>query len=113
MRQKILFIGNNSVVAKEFKRFIERYSNVSCDTVTNKYIVKKLNICDIKKYVKIIIHAERKELFPNNLTVKKLFDKYPNKEKFVLYRYGPIYNSDIKTSFYSKVIVRNMYRLKP
>jgi len=45
--------------------------------------------------------------------VAYVVDKYPNKEKFVLYRYGPIYNSDIKTSFYSKVIVRNMYRLKP
>ena len=111
--KKILFISNNSVISYKFKKYIEKYSDYICDILTNKYLVDKLSYYNIVKYRKIIIHSERGELFPNAITTKKLFIKYPDKRKFILYKYGPTYPADTDTSFYSGVILREHFTLYP
>tara|TARA_B100000035_G_C20679244_1_gene413180 strand:+ start:169 stop:510 length:342 start_codon:yes stop_codon:yes gene_type:complete len=113
MFKKILFISNNNVISYKFKQYIEKNTKYKCDILTNKYLVDKLNYYNIISYKRIIIHSERGELFPNAMTTKKLFMKYPNKQKFILYKYGPSYPDDIDTAFYSKVILREHFTLYP
>lgn len=113
MGKKILFISKNYLIALKFKKFIQHYSKYKCDIIKNRYELDRLNTKNLRSYKKIIIHSERGEEFPNASQINKLYKKYPQKDQYILYKYGPFYPSDMFVSYYSNVIIRRMYSIFP
>ena len=112
-RVKLLFISNNPVVAQKFKSYVEgELPNCKCVITTNKYFVLRLTARNIRRYKRIVIHQERGEHFPNASMVNRLFKIYPDKKKFILYKYPPFTLSDINT-VYADLLVRRFHRLSP
>ena len=104
MSKRILFISSNSVIARRFKHTIEGNTNVLCDIITNHYIVKKMRLYDIERYDKIIIHKNLSYEFPNEITVKRLYNVCRNRRRYLLYKYEPFYKSDFKSFFAGAII---------
>ena len=113
MVKKILFISKNYTVALKFKKFIQYHSRYKCDIIKDKYEFDKLDTNKLLIYKKIIIHSERGDEFPNASRINQLYKKYPNKDKYILYKYGPFYPSDMFVSHFSNVIIRRLYSISP
>tara|TARA_B100000131_G_C17886987_1_gene520690 strand:- start:184 stop:525 length:342 start_codon:yes stop_codon:yes gene_type:complete len=113
MVKKILFISKNYTVALKFKKFIQHHTRYKCDIVKDKYCFDKLDVNKLRIYKKIIIHSDRGSDFPTASRINKLYKKYPIEDKYILYKYGPFYPSDMFSSYYSNVIIRRLYSLSP
>lgn len=113
MERRLLFISNNYTVALKFKKFIQYHTGYKCDIIKDKYSFDKLDACKLRIYKKIIIHSERGGDFPSASRINKLYKKYPIVDKYVLYKYGPFYPSDMFVSYFSNVIIRRLYSISP
>ena len=110
---EILFIGKNPVIARKFKLHIQRHvPHCKCHIATNKYAIQRLKPWDLRRFKRIVIHQERGEHFPNASMVNRLFHLYPDKNKFLLYKYPPFTLSDINT-VYADLLVRRYHSISP